>query len=353
MNPKISEEKFKILCVDDEPDIVSTLRRAFRKDYEVVITTSGHEGKELIKAQPFDLIICDQRMPGVTGDEVLKFAMVAQPDAIRILLTGYSDMESLIKCVNDANIYKYITKPWEPEMLRLTVVRALESLGLKRKLALFAKELKNGYLDVVTMLSVACEGRDEDTGFHVLRVQHYTEQLALEMGVSAEDAEHFGIMSILHDIGKLYIPDMILKKPAKLDDMEWGLMQRHAEFGIRILGENPFFSIAREIAGAHHEKFDGSGYPKGLKGNDIPLTARIVAVADVFDALTSHRPYKEPWPIERAIATMQSQAGSHFDPEVISGLNILFEKGALQKIMRSFYSTSKTEHDLYTCQSSV
>src|ERR1039458_6600536 len=114
------EEKFKILCVDDEPDIVSTLRRAFRKDYDVVTTTSGAEGIELIKTQPFDLIISDQRMPEVTGDEVLKFAMETQPEAIRILLTGYTDMVSLVRCVNDAGIYKYISKPWEPEMMRLT-----------------------------------------------------------------------------------------------------------------------------------------------------------------------------------------------------------------------------------------
>ena len=129
----MSEEKFKILCVDDEPDVIGTLRRAFRKDYDVVTTTSGLEGIELIKTQPFDLIISDQRMPEVTGDVVLKFAMEQQPEAIRILLTGYSDMDSLIKCVNDAGIYKYITKPWEPEMLRLTVLRALESLGLKAR----------------------------------------------------------------------------------------------------------------------------------------------------------------------------------------------------------------------------
>ena len=335
----MSEEKFKILCVDDEPDVIGTLRRAFRKDYDVVTATSGFEGIKLIKSQPFDLIISDQRMPEVTGDVVLKYAMEHQPEAIRILLTGYSDMDSLIKCVNDAGIYKYITKPWEPEMLRLTVLRALESLSLKRKLALFVDELKNGYFDVVTMLSVACEGKDEDTGFHVVRVQHYTEQLALVMGVAAEEADHFGLMSILHDIGKLYIPDSILKKPAKLDDTEWSLMQRHAEFGVKILGENSFFAIAREIAGGHHEKFDGSGYPKGLKGKDIPLSARIVAVADVFDALTSRRPYKEPWPVDKAISTMQSQAGSQFDPEIINGLTVLFEKGVIQNIMQSFHGS--------------
>lgn len=337
----MTEEKFKILCVDDEPDIASTLRRFFRKDYEVTIATSGLEALGLIKTQPFDLIISDQRMPEVTGDMVLRFAMETQPDAVRILLTGYSDMESLIKSVNDAGIYKYITKPWEPEMLRLTVVRALESVSLKKKLDLFTQELKQGYIDVVTMLSVACEGKDEDTGSHVLRVQHYTEQLALEMGVNAADAEHFGLMSILHDIGKLYIPDNILKKPAKLDNEEWGHMQRHSEFGIKILGDNPFFNVAREIAAAHHEKFDGSGYPKGLKGEEIPLPGRIVAVADVFDALTSSRPYKEAWPVEKAIASMQAQAGSHFDPAIIDSLNALLEKGIVQNIMQSFHGKPK------------
>jgi putative two-component system response regulator len=271
--------------------------------------------------------------------------METQPEAIRILLTGYSDMESLIKCINDAGIYKYISKPWEPEMLRLTVVRALESLGLNRKVAHFSSELKKGYIDVVTMLSVACEGKDEYTGFHVQRVQHYTKQLALEMGVSAEEADHFGLMSILHDIGKLYVPDLILKKPAQLDDMEWELMQRHTEFGIKILGENPFFDVAREIAGAHHEKFDGSGYPKGLKSNDIPLSARIVAVADVFDALTSRRPYKEPWTAEQAVATIQSQAGLHFDPLVVNCLNVLLEKSIIQNIMKSFHHAPETEYD--------
>ena len=338
-------EKFKILCVDDEPDIVSTLRRVFRKDYDVVTATSGAEGLELLKTQPFDLIISDQRMPGVTGDVLLKFAMDTQPEAIRILLTGHSDMDSLVKCVNDAGIYKYISKPWEPEMLRLTVVRALESLSLKRKVERFAAELKKGYIDVVTMLSVACEGRDEDTGSHVLRVQHYTEHLALEMGVTAEEAEHFGLMSILHDIGKLYVQDIILKKPTKLDDTEWHLMQYHAEYGVKILGENPFFAVAREIAGAHHEKFDGSGYPKGIKSNDIPLSARIVAVADVFDALTSRRPYKEPWPVEKAIAQIQSMAGSHFDPAVVNCMNILLAKGIVQDVMQSFHQVVESEHD--------
>lgn len=343
----MAEEKFKVLCVDDEPDIVGNLRRFFHRDYEVVTTCSGSEGIELIKSQPFDLIISDQRMPVVTGDQVLKAALETQPEAIRILLTGYADMDSIIKCVNDAGIYKYVSKPWEPEMLRLTVVRALESLSLKRKISNFAAELKKGYVDVVTMLSVACEGRDEDTGFHVLRVQHYTEQLALGMGLSATDAEHYGLMSILHDIGKLYIPDIVLKKPSNLDLDEWALMQRHCEYGVKILGANPFFDVAKEIASGHHEKFDGSGYPKGLNGEEIPLSARIVAVADVFDALTSRRPYKEPWPVEKAIAAIQDSAGSQFDPAVVSCLADLVDKEIIKEIMKSFHHVPRAEQDNY------
>ncbi len=239
----MQQERFRLLFVDDETDILDSLKRAFRRDYEIYTASSGAEGIELLKTEKFDLIISDQRMPDVTGDAVLKFAMQAQPDAIRILLTGYSDMESLVRCVNEAGIYKYISKPWEPENLRLTVVRALESLSLSRQLDVTAGHLKSAYLDAVTMLSVACEGKDEDTADHVRRVQYYTEALAVEMGVAPDNAAHMGVMSILHDIGKMYIPDVILKKPGKLDASEWEIMKRHAEFGVRILGDNPFYEL--------------------------------------------------------------------------------------------------------------
>lgn len=338
-------EKFRLLFVDDEADILDSLKRTFRRDYEVFTANSGTEGIELLKAEKFDLIISDQRMPDITGDAVLKFAMQAQPEAIRILLTGYSDMESLVRCVNEAGIYKYISKPWEPENLRLTVVRALESLSLQRQLKVASAHLKKAYLDAVTMLSVACEGKDEDTGYHVCRVQHYTEALAIEMGIPPEAAEHMGVMSILHDIGKLYIPDVILKKPGKLDPAEWEIMQRHAEFGVRILGDNPFYEVAREIAASHHENIDGSGYPRGLKGDEIPLPARIAKTADIFDALTSRRPYKEPWSAEKALAWMDGQAGTQLDAEVLQGFHRINAQGVVDKIMKQFHTLAESEND--------
>jgi len=341
----MQQERFRLLFVDDETDILDSLKRAFRRDYEIYTASSGAEGIELLKTEQFDLIISDQRMPDVTGDAVLKFAMQAQPDAIRILLTGYSDMESLVRCVNEAGIYKYISKPWEPENLRLTVVRALESLSLSRQLDVTAGHLKSAYLDAVTMLSVACEGKDEDTADHVRRVQYYTEALAVEMGVAPDNAAHMGVMSILHDIGKMYIPDVILKKPGKLDASEWEIMKRHAEFGVRILGDNPFYEVAREIAACHHENMDGSGYPKGLKGDEIPLSARIAKTADIFDALTSRRPYKEPWSVEKALAWMDEQSGTQLDAEVVQGFHRIHVQGLVGEIMQKFYTPTDIEED--------
>lgn len=329
--------RFTLLCVDDEPDIVDNLFRTFRKGYTVLTATSGEEALELLKAQPVDLIISDQRMPGMTGDEVLKAARTLQPEAIRILLTGYSDLESLVKCVNEAGIYKYITKPWEPEHLKLTVTRAIEHLDVERRLRMAADQLKDAYHDAVTMLSIACEGKDEDTGFHVNRVQHFTEALAIEMGMGAEEAQHMGLMSILHDIGKLNIPDAILKKPAKLDPDEWAVMQTHAEHGVRILGDNPFYAIAREISRCHHENWDGSGYPNRLSQEAIPLSGRIVKVADVFDALTSRRPYKEPWPVERALGLLREESGRQFDPKVVEAFIRLHSSGVVTRILQEFH----------------
>jgi putative two-component system response regulator len=336
-------EKFRLLVVDDEADILDSIKRAFRRDYEVLTANSGQAGIDLLRAERVDLIISDQRMPDVSGDMVLKFALEHQPQAIRILLTGYADMESLVRCVNEAGIYKYISKPWEPENLRLTVLRALESLSLERRLKLASEQLKSAYLDAVSMLSVACEGKDEDTGFHVRRVQFYTEALALELGVAASEAEHMGVMSILHDIGKLYIPDGILKKPGKLDAAEWEVMKTHAERGVRILGGNPFYALARDIAYCHHENVDGSGYPRGLRGEDIPLAARIVKAADVFDALTSRRPYKEPWPVSEAIAWMCEQSGVQLDAAVVAGFCRLRERGEVARIMGQYHALDQLE----------
>jgi putative two-component system response regulator len=325
-----------LLLVDDDPDVLATLTRSFRKGYKTLSANGGEEGIEFLNLHPVDLIICDQRMPNVSGDQVLSHALQTQPDAIRILLTGYADVESLLTCVNDAHIYKYVTKPWDPAELNLTVVRALEALVLKRNLDTAREQLETAYKDAVVMLCLAAEGKDQDTSSHLYRVQHYTEALAIAMGVDNETAAHMGLMSMLHDIGKLAIPDAILKKPDKLTEEEWEVMREHPLNGVRILGNNPFYETAREISAGHHENYDGSGYPHGLRGDDIPLSARIVKLADVFDALTTKRPYKAPWPMETAITHIESHAGIMFDPTIVEKLKGLFIDGSLMRIKSEF-----------------
>ncbi len=325
-----------LLLVDDDPDVLATLTRSFRKGYKTLSANGGEEGIAFLNIHPVDLIICDQRMPNISGDQVLSHALQIQPDAIRILLTGYADVESLLTCVNDAHIYKYVTKPWDPAELNLTVVRALESLVLKRDLDTARDQLETAYKDAVVMLCLAAEGKDQDTSSHLYRVQHYTEALAVAMGVANETAAHMGLMSMLHDIGKLATPDAILKKPDKLTEEEWDIMREHPLAGVRILGNNPFYETAREISAGHHENYDGTGYPHRLRGDNIPLSARIVKIVDVFDALTTKRPYKEPWPMEEAITHIESHAGIMFDPAMVEELKNLFIDGTLTRIKSAF-----------------
>jgi putative two-component system response regulator len=323
---------YSLLFIDDDPDVLSTLKRSFRKGYQVFTAPNGEEGIQVLNEHPVNLIICDQRMPGLTGDQVLLHAYQTQPKAIRILLTGYSDMDSLVNCVNDAHIYKYVSKPWEPEDLRLTVIRALEAHELQTQLDQAHQQLELAYQDAIKMLCTAAEGKDEDTASHLLRVQFYTEALAKKVGIEVEEAEHWGVMSILHDIGKMNIPDAILKKPGKLTDDEWNVMRTHPVAGSRILGDNPFYEVARIVAAGHHENYDGSGYPKGLKGDEIPLAAQIVKITDVFDALTTQRPYKKAWPMEEAIAYLQESKGKQFAPDLIDQFMALYQDGVIQDI---------------------
>ena len=178
-------------------------------------------------------------------------------------------------------------------------------------------ELKEAGLEGIFMLSAAAEAKDELTGSHLRRVQFYSEAIALRLGLSKEAAEEIGYSSMMHDVGKIQIPDNVLKKNGPLSDPEWASMAQHPESGASILRDKPFYAVARDITANHHEKWDGSGYPRGLAGESIPVEARIVALADVFDALTARRPYKEPWTTEATVEHLRAQSGRHFDPDMV------------------------------------
>jgi|CXWL01.1.fsa_nt_gi PAS domain S-box-containing protein len=188
-------------------------------------------------------------------------------------------------------------------------------------------DLHDANMDSIYMLAVASEAKDQDTGAHVRRIERYTRLLAEELGLANAEADRIGFSAILHDVGKMLVPDQILKKPGPLERDERGQMQLHAIAGERILSSKPFFETARRIARSHHENWDGSGYPDGLAGEAIPLPARIVHLADVFDALTSQRVYKPPWPAPRAVQTIVAESGKAFDPKIVSAFESLIKQG--------------------------
>ncbi len=189
-------------------------------------------------------------------------------------------------------------------------------------------DLNEANMDAVVMLAVASEAKDADTGAHVRRVQHYCVTTARKLSLSAKEAEQIGYSSILHDVGKIHIPDRILGKPGVLTDVEREIMQTHTVIGEQILSKRPFFETARKITRLHHENWDGSGYPDGVAGEEIPLSARIVRAADVFDALTSERVYKPAWPVKRTVEHLNEHRRRMFDPDVVDAFVALVAEGA-------------------------
>lgn len=313
----VPDNRPKLLLVDDEPANLQVLRHVLQEDYRLLFARDGHKALALAQAELPQLILLDVMMPGLSGLEVCR-ALKAQAltRAVPVIfVTALADSQDETLGF-EAGAVDYISKPISPPVVR---ARVRTHLSLVR-----AEELRETRLQIVQRLGRAAEYKDNETGLHVVRMSHYSQLLALAAGYSAEQAEELLHAAPMHDVGKLGIPDAILQKPGQLDAAEWAIMRRHPEIGAEILGEDSssLLQIAKRIALAHHEKWDGSGYPLGLAGQDIPLEARIVAVADVFDALTSVRPYKPAWPVERAMALLREQAGLHFDPRLVE----LFEQ---------------------------
>ncbi len=310
-----------ILLVDDEPVNLRVLRQLLVDDYQLIFAKNGEEALRLANEQAPDLILLDVMMPGMTGFDVcrkLKTTVATQHIPV-IFVTALSDEHDEAEGFSAGGV-DYITKPISPAIVK---ARVRTHLSLVQ-----SAELKRTRLQVVQRLGRAAEYKDNETGMHVLRMSHYSHILALAYGFSEEQAEVLLHAAPMHDIGKIGIPDSIMLKPAKLTEDEFAVMKTHPTIGAEIIGEcdSELLVIAKSVALTHHEKWDGSGYPNGLMGEDIPVEGRIVAVADVFDALTSKRPYKEAWSVEDTIAYMKSQKGKHFEPRLITLLEENLDK---------------------------
>lgn len=309
---KIVDARPTLLLVDDEPTNLQVLRHTLQNDYRLFFARDGLKGMELARMEQPDLILLDVMMPGISGYEVcaaLKQDTATETIPIIFVTALANTMDEQYGF--DLGAVDYITKPYSPAIVKARVRNHLSLVQVQ--------VLRDTRLQIIQRLGAAAEYKDNETGLHVIRMSHYAKVLALAAGYSATAAEEVLNAAPMHDIGKIGIPDAILKKPGKLTDEEWVVMRRHPIIGGKIIGDHRsgLLRMARIIAEGHHEKWDGTGYPRGLRGEEIPHVARIVALADVFDALTSERPYKAAWPVDEAVAHIVKESGTHFDPELV------------------------------------
>jgi len=322
--------KASILIVDDTAENIDILQGLLKDKYRLKVAKSGEKALEIMAGeQRPDLILLDIMMPEMDGYQVCE-KLKEDPrtrDVPVIFLTARVDVADEQKGF-ELGAVDYITKPISPSVVLARVKTHLalydQNRLLEQRVMERTRDLHDSRFEIIRRLGRAAEYKDNETGLHVIRMSHYTRLIALASGISDSEAELLLHASPMHDIGKIGIPDKILLKPGKLDNDEWKEMRKHAEYGAQILGDNQdqLIGTAREIALTHHEKWDGTGYPAGLKEEDIPVNGRVVAVADVFDALTTDRPYKKAWGITEAAQLIREESGKHFDPDFVKA----FEK---------------------------
>jgi len=302
-----------LLLVDDEPTNLQILRHTLQDDYRLLFAKRGQAALDLVGADRPDLILLDVMMPGLSGYAVCE-RLKQQPETTTIpiiFITAMADTSNEQQGL-ELGAVDYITKPFNAHIVRARVRTHLSLVHVRA--------LEESRLRVVQCLGAAAECKDNETGRHVIRMSHYAQTLARAAGYSEHAATELLHAAPLHDVGKIGTPDAILRKPGALNAEEWAVMQQHTLIGTRIIGEHAdgLLHLAAIIARSHHERWDGSGYPDGLAGEDIPHAARIAAIADVFDALTSVRPYKKAWSLEEALDYIQAASGKHFDAELVT-----------------------------------
>jgi putative two-component system response regulator len=320
----------QILVVDDEEPVLRSLDRILRNaGYATATAGSVAVARRLLDEQAFDLLLSDVNMPEEDGLDLVRHARAAAPDTAVVMVTGVDDT-GVARRALEHGAYGYVIKPFERNEILINVTNALQRRALEienrahreqleRLVHVRTAQLRSAHEEAIWRLAHVVEYRDETTGSHLHRMSAYSALLARRAGIDDERAATIGLAALLHDIGKIGVPDDVLGKRGPLDEDEWVVMRRHPTIGREILdgSSSELLRVAADIAFTHHEWFDGRGYPRGVAGTAIPVEGRIVAIADVFDALTTSRPYKQAFPMERAFEMLVEERGSHFDPELV------------------------------------
>jgi response regulator RpfG family c-di-GMP phosphodiesterase len=316
--------KYKILIVDDEPANLRVLERLFRRDYQVISAESGAQALELLNSNDFELIISDQRMPGMTGIEFLKQAAEIHPHTIRIILTGYTDVVALIEAINSRIIYKYVSKPWINEDLQQTVNRALghyettkSQQELKQQNRRLSDKLKATELGFVQFIGEVLNSRDRYAYDHALRTQGHAVAIGHQLDLQPEEIERLANAAYLIEIGNIGVPDHILQKEEALSDEEQQIVERRHETGARMLEGIPGLQDIASVIRHQHKHYDGSGSAEHLQGEGIPLHAQIIAVASAYDSMTNPRSSQKSLSHMAALEQLKINTGKQFDPLVV------------------------------------
>ena len=327
----------RILIVDDEQDLRSIFKRFLDVEgYACETRGSAEEALDLLAGGNFSLVITDINMPGMSGIDLLREIRSRYPEVAVLVISAVDDRDVAVKAL-ELGAFSYMIKPVSRNELTINVINGLRHRFLEmehrrqnerleelvqrrtRRLVEAKQELAMASEETVLRLAKAAEFRDDETAQHTLRMSHYCKMIAEKLGFGQERCELIRLASQLHDVGKIGIPDAILLKHGRLTEEEFALMKAHAMFGFRILSDSKavLLQTGAIIARSHHERYDGKGYPDGISGEEIAIEARIAAVADVFDALTSRRVYKDAMPVDRAVGILRQDSGNHFDPRLV------------------------------------
>jgi putative two-component system response regulator len=323
----IRPEDLTVLVIDDQALIRVTLRAILNKEgYRIIEADSIRRALEVVNSETVHLVLCDIHLPGESGMDFVRAIQPRIPEIAVVMVSAADDTTTAIDCLQ-LGAFGYVLKPFQPREIIVQASGALRrrvlevefrdrEQVLKQKVREQTEEIRNSREEIAFRLVSASEHRDQETGQHVRRIGLYAAEFAMLLDWDEDRVDQIRGAAPMHDIGKIGVPDAILQKPAALTDAEWVLMREHTTMGAQILkgSKVPFIQMGARIAVGHHEKWDGTGYPKGLSGEMIPIEARITALVDVYDALSNRRHYKDAWAEEQVVAFMRERAGSHFDP---------------------------------------
>lgn len=313
-----------LLLVDDEEDNLALLTRTFRSHYKLLKTTSPLQALELLKTNEVSAIVSDHKMPEMDGIEFLTKARAINPDVMRILVTAFSDANILIGSINEAKIFQYVKKPFDPHDLALVVQRAIDYRQLRIDNYMLINDLKELFSGTIMAIIEALDAKDSFTLGRSRRVTFYSLKIAKALGLSEKEVSQIELAGLLHDIGMIGVSDDILNKTESLTEEEFQAVKEHVNHGVKILTDIKQLKEVVEIIKYHHERYDGSGYPLGLVGDDIPIGARIIAFGDTYDSMISSRAYREALNPNEALEKIKTLSLSQFDPKVIEAFSNVF-----------------------------